>query len=228
MSQDLMSHRSFWVKGEGAQSEVAISALKIEDGASAGAVASNVSYEHGEVLKRDGVPFAKVVRLIAKGAFGAVYETVDGGRHSAMKAISDERAAAERHKYEKELAREAAICFAIGYHQNVVSVRRVLPLLKRVVTNAKGLLIMLDLADTSLRDAMGKKGEGLHEGEGILYMGDAHAPRPAHKEVERRLLSIVRQLYEGLGHMHDRGVFHQDIKARCHRAFCGMLLVAVL
>ena len=49
-------------------------------------VASNVGYEHGAVRKRDGVPFAKVVRLIAKGAFGAVYETVDGGRRSGKAA----------------------------------------------------------------------------------------------------------------------------------------------
>ena len=44
-----------------------------------------------------------------------------------MKAIKDSLPPAQRTKFEHELSREAGICFAIGTHANVISVRRVLP-----------------------------------------------------------------------------------------------------
>jgi len=105
-----------------------------------------------------------------------------------MKATKDSLPFAVIRQYEVELAREAAICFAIGFHQNVVSVRGVFPRLSGVSTNAKGLLVLLDLAGSDLEKAMGK------EGDGALYAGASR------EDVERRLLSITRQLYEGLWH----------------------------
>ena len=88
----------------------------------------------------------------------------------------------------------------------MISVRRVLPLFVDVTTNAKGMLVVLDLAGTDLKKAMGT------DGEGVLYMGEAGKPRSPREEVQRRLRSITLQLYEGLGWMHSRGVLHQDIK----------------
>ena len=51
------------------------------------------------------------------------------GRSFAMKAIKGTLPADARRKFERELSEEAAICFTLGVHQNLISVRGVLPLL---------------------------------------------------------------------------------------------------
>ena len=83
-----------------------------------------------------------------------------------------------------QLAAESAICFAIGAHAHLVSVRR-------IVTTSKGLLIAMDLVEgTDLRAHAGKTYNG------PLYQGGREA-------VNARVNSIVAQLYEGLGHLHE-------------------------
>ena len=71
-----------------------------------------------------------------------------------MKAIKDSLAPELRAKFEHSLAAECGICFAIGTHANVVSVRRVLPVFDDVDTNANGMLVLLDPAGVDLLHAI--------------------------------------------------------------------------
>ena len=82
----------------------------------------------------------------------------EDGRPYAMKAIKPSLPDDLRAKFEHALASECAICFSIGTHPNVVSVRRVLPRFFDVETNANGMLVLLDLAGVDLAQAMGRDG----------------------------------------------------------------------
>tara|TARA_X000000950_G_scaffold288854_1_gene407915 strand:+ start:3974 stop:6010 length:2037 start_codon:yes stop_codon:yes gene_type:complete len=161
----------------------------------------SVKYTEGTIVTRNGQDIVRIEACVGHGSFGAVYRVVDvaSGQLYAMKAIRHSLSQKELRRVERDLAAEAAICFSIGTHANVVSVRQVLPVLRQTVTNAKGLIILLDYAGYDLRTSMGT------DFNGPVYQGDFRV-------VTKRLVSLCCQLYEGVAHMHKRGVLHQDLK----------------
>ena len=95
---------------------------------------------------------------------------------------------------------ETGICFAVGAHPHIVSVRRVMPTLK-------GLLIAMDLVEgTDLLKYAGKE----HKGPLSQQAGGREA-------VNRCIDSLVAQMYSGLAHLHKRAVLHMDIKPEVRR-----------
>ena len=143
-----------------------------------------------------------IEEILGAGAFGEVYKAKpsDGGAALALKSVKPSRLKPETFRdAQVQLAEESAICFVIGLHPHIVSVHGVL-------STPKGLLIALDYVQgTDLRGLAGKSYNG------PLYKG-------GRAEANRRVDSIVAQLFVGLAHLHSRAVLHQDIKPEVTRA----------
>lgn len=139
----------------------------------------------------------EIVKVLGEGAFGAVYEgkPTAGGGAVALKAVRPSLPPEKKRQLQVQLAAESAICFAIGTHAHLVSVRRVL-------ATPKGLLIAMDLVEgTDLFEYAGR------DHNGPLYQKDG-----GRQAVNQCLDSLVAQLYSGLGWLHERAVLHMDIK----------------
>ena len=158
--------------------------------------AAAAEYRPGDPVVHGGDQLYEIESILGEGAFGAVYKAVatDGGATLALKSIKPDRLTPENFRdAQVTLAAESAICFVIGLHPHIVSVHRVL-------STPKGLLIALDYVQgTDLRGLAGKSYNG------PLYKG-------GRAEANRRVDSIVAQLFKGLAHLHSRAVLHQDIK----------------
>ena len=164
--------------------------------------AAAAEYRPGDPVVHGGDQLYEIESILGEGAFGAVYKAVatDGGAALALKSIKPDKLTAENYRdMQVTLAEESAICFVIGLHPHIVSVHRVL-------STPKGLLIALDYVQgTDLRGLAGKSYNG------PLYKG-------GRAEANRRVGSIVAQLFKGLAHLHSRAVLHQDIKPEVARA----------
>ena len=157
--------------------------------------------------------------IIGNGEYGEVYKAkaTDDGAVLALKSVKlSEQAADDIMLIAKDpqvgFAAESAICFAIGLHPNIVSIRRVL-------STRKGLLIAMDLVEgADLREFAGKMGpastssiRASRSWNGPLYQG-------GRAQANARVDSLVAQLYKGLAHMHGRAILHNDIKPEVERA----------
>ena len=157
--------------------------------------AEAAEYGAGEQIAHDGKALFIIDAVLGNGAFGAVYKAtpVGGGAALALKSVKPSLSPEKKREFQVQLAAESAICFAIGAHAHIVSVRRVL-------ATPRGLVIAMDLVEgTDLRAHAGKAFRG------PLYLG-------GRAEVNARVNSLVAQLYMGLAHLHDRAVLHMDIK----------------
>ncbi|MEC8428535.1 MAG: protein kinase, partial [Pseudomonadota bacterium] len=157
--------------------------------------ATTTEFRIGEEICQDGEALYIIDTVLGNGAFGEVYKAspVGGGAALALKSVKPSLPPEKKAKLQVQLAAESAICFAIGAHPHLVSVRRVVP-------SSKGLLIAMDLVEgTDLRAHAGTAYNG------PLYQGGREA---ANKRVD----SIVAQLYKGLAHLHMRAVLHMDLK----------------
>ena len=174
--------------------------------------AAAAEYRPGDPVVHGGDQLYEIESILGEGAFGAVYKAVatDGGAALALKSIKPDKLTAENYRHmQVTLAEESALCFVIGLHPHIVSVHRVL-------STPKGLLIALDYVQgTDLRGLAGKSYNG------PLYKG-------GRAEANRRVDSIVAQLFKGLAHLHSRAVLHQDIKPEVARArsFVSLLHVS--
>ena len=109
-------------------------------------------YEVGEEVTHAGVALFSIEAVLGEGAFGKVYKArpIDGGAPLALKSVKPSLPPEQKAKLQVQLASESAICFVIGTHPHLVSVRRVL-------ATPKGLLIAMDLIEgIELRHLAGK------------------------------------------------------------------------
>ena len=118
-----------------------------------------------------------------------------GGGPIALKSVKSSLAPEKKRQLQTQLAEESAICFAVGTHAHLVSVRRVLP-------TPKGLLIAMDLVE----------GTDLYKFAGKDHNGPLYQQAGGREAVNRCIDSLVAQMYEGLAHLHERAVLHMDIK----------------
>ena len=93
-------------------------------------------YEVGEEVTQGGVALFSIEAVLGEGAFGKVYKArpAGGGRALALKSVKPSLPRAKQLELQVQLAAETAICFVVGLHPHLVSVRRVL-------ATPKGLLI---------------------------------------------------------------------------------------
>ena len=202
--------------------------------ATAAEAAATAEFRPGERLAQAaGGDDLVIEEILGAGAFGEVYKAkvigkppakrwcgcVGRSRHSkvsqvaptalALKSVKPSRLTPEKFRdAQVQLAEESAICFVIGLHPHIVSVHRVLSM-------PKGLLVALDLVEgTDLRKLAGDSYSG------PLYQG-------GRAEANRRVDSIVAQLFKGLAHLHSRAVLHQDIKPEVTRARAFVSLLHV-
>ena len=167
---------------------------KFVEGAEA-AIEVAAEYEVGEEVTQGGVALFSIEAVLGEGAFGKVYKArpTDGGAPLALKSVKPSLPAEKQFELQVQLAAETAICFIVGRHPHLVSVRRVL-------ATPKGLLIAMDLIEgIDLRHLAGK------DFKGTLYRG-------TRAEASKRIDALVAQLYKGLAHLHDRAVLHMDLK----------------
>ena len=180
-------------RGRGAM--IAMEGGVLDPTTTTGGSAAAAEYAPGDAVAHDGKTLYIVEDVLGEGAFGAVYKVrpaVGGGAALAVKSVKPSLPAEKKAKMHVQLAAEAAICFAIGRHEHLVSVHRVLP-------TPKGLLIVMDLVDgPDLRELAGKTFKG------VLYQG-------GRAEANKRVDYLVAQLYKGLAHLHGRAVLHLSL-----------------
>ena len=184
------------------------------------------AFPHGSFVMYDGAYRGIVEEILGSGQFGTVHKFCDviTGTKVAMKSIAASLrysegdgvlpdAAIER--LERMICEEAGICFAIGTHANLVSMRRVFAPLPGIISNFSHVLVFSDLVDgKTLSSWMGVMNLKENNGhvvtnrvfQGPLYSGDSGAG------IRARLSALTAQLYLGVHHMHQRAVMHQDIK----------------
>ena len=169
-------------------------------------------YKAGEKIVHNGVGIGEIVRFVAKGGMGSVYELrLTDGKRVAAKTIRSDFCAAKQAELHKALTREVAIGFSAGRGPQITSTIRVLIPLPGVETTIKSMMLLSDFVDGGdLEQAMhsGKKqknGELVQEYRGQLYSKEGASRWP--------LASVTLQILLGLHHLHQHSIIHQVCEA---------------
>ena len=193
------SMRSVFDPDRGGGAMVAMEGGVLDQGTTTGIAAAGeaAEYKVGDEVLHQGEVLFTIVRVLGNGAFGEVYEgaAAAGGGLIALKSVKPSLAPEKKRQLQTQLAEESAICFAVGTHAHLVSVRRVL-------LTPKGLLIAMDLVE----------GTDLLKYAGRDHNGPLYQQAGGREAVNRCIDSLVAQMYLGLAHLHERAVLHMDIK----------------
>ena len=215
---DRRSCRAVWMGGksffEGVHRDMFVlstSSLREEDegGTKSKPEPEKFRYEPGEEIVHGGSKIGAIVKLPGRGNYGTVYllERPDGSK-CAAKAIREDFSKKDRIENEKALASEVSIGFALGKGALVASVISILVPLPEVTSTAKGMMLLCDLVDGGdLEEAMSTKEAVSKEDpdyKGFLYTDEGMARWP--------LASLSLQIFTAFGHIHSRGIIHQDFK----------------
>ena len=178
--------------------------LRRSDDASNG----SVEYKAGAKIVHNGVGVGNIIRFVAAGGMGSVYELrLTDGRRAAAKTIRSDVSATERVKLEKAFKREVAIGFSAGRGPQITSVISVLIPLPGIETTIKGLMLLCDYVDGNDLEKATHSGEKKRNGDLVKdYRGKLYSEEGASRWP---LASVTLQILLGLHHLHQHSIIHQ-------------------
>eukprot|EP00742_Colponemidia_sp_Colp-10_P005857 GILJ01006265.1.p1 GENE.GILJ01006265.1~~GILJ01006265.1.p1 ORF type:complete len:891 (+),score=155.32 GILJ01006265.1:49-2673(+) len=168
-------------------------------------------FREGEaILTTDNDVLCTVKRMIGKGGMGEVYLVDLDGRVMAMKCLALARGQKDDEAYQQlflSLLRETETLLQLGHHNNIAQVTFAYPYFH------------------DARDAQAKSESLMHAQESLLLfveyvsggsLGDAIKNSSllsgTSEETHERLLRLTMEMAQGLDHIHDEGIIHQDFK----------------
>ena len=164
-------------------------------------------YEDGCEIVHAGKNVGRIVKRLGQGRFGPVYELkLPDGSLCGLKTISETGMdSARRRRLRQQLTTDASTCFACGRSESLASVQKMIVPLAKVPTNAQGLLILCDLAESDLHATM-HSGNVTNGELDLDYAGKLYTSLASMWSIE----SIVLQVYTAFEYLHGRGIMHLD------------------